>query len=1042
MKIFHIADVHIRGNSRHDEVSIVFDDINKKLDVLKPDLIFIAGDIFHTKIHGVTHEYHMLLTGILNELQKRAPVWMIAGNHDGLTKNSNKTDAITPVVSAINSPRVKLMKYSGIYKYDEHVSFYVHSIFDDGQWDTLKKSEKNPEEFAIGTFHGPVAGCKTDSGLELPSDIRVEHFVNKNYDLVLLGDIHAKQHLNKEPYVSYPGSTLQNAYDEGLKRYGFLWDIDLKTKKVSCQDIELINPCPFYTLDFVDANTTIEIIKKLPKNSRIKLKSKKLIHAVDFEKVKDSTKEQNTKEIVTQLVRDDSKKTISLAKEDFDALPNVHDISIMEKLIKEFHSDKKLSDSAWKKLMEWVSEASAKCETTSNGSIWSLESMHFDNLFSYGENNVIEFSKLRGIVGILGKNKIGKSSIVGSLLYGLHNISDRTASKNFMNNDKKTCSNKIEFKILNNTYRIERNSFKKKVKEKETVSTVVEFYENDVKKTLDQRASTDAEIQKLIGSPSDFLASAVSTQENLYKFANEGNTKRKELLSNIIGLSYIYELSKNIKDEYKRRNLLHEGKYSDYSSTKEVEELEETKKTLSQVEDSLNVLCGEIVPEFDKTLLDSIQKKYDNLVYQKIAFESNSKKKNEVISNIQKIDLKIADIKSKFKAFKDLNELSDSIVNLESLISEQYNDVDYAIKFLEKTNSSKEKVESYEKEKKKLVVVSENLKTVPCEEDLHSKCSYIKNAKEAKDEIPGLELKIKELKDLLFEKQEEIEKSKIVKTNFEKLAEEIRQKKSSHHTIKNSYSLQLSELETLRKNKEKLELEYQNIESQISSYEEKTQEIEKLVSEIEVLNTVKIRKENREKNILNLEKQVAVFKTQIEKSIKKKQEFENSEKGLKLYSYLDEAFNKKGIPSIVLKKYIPGVNKILQDLLQGVVDFKVYLSAPEDSNDLDVILIDEKGERFIESCCGMEKTITSIALRSALQMVSVLPKPNFLIFDEGFGTLDEDSIEPVGKLLTKLKDSFSFVLVISHVNLIKESFDMTIEVQKDKNNYSYVGGTQ
>jgi hypothetical protein len=179
-----------------------------------------------------------------------------------------------------------------------------------------------------------------------------------------------------------------------------LWDIDLKTKKVSCQDIELINPCPFYTLDFVDANTTIEIIKKLPKNSRIKLKSKKLIHAVDFEKIKDSTKEQNTKEIVTQLVRDDSKKTISLAKEDFDALPNVHDVSIMEKLIKEFHSDKKLSDSTWKKLMEWVVEASTKCETASNGSIWSLESMRFDNLFSYGENNVIEFSKLRGIVGL------------------------------------------------------------------------------------------------------------------------------------------------------------------------------------------------------------------------------------------------------------------------------------------------------------------------------------------------------------------------------------------------------------------------------------------------------------------------------------------------------------------------------------------------------------------------------------------------------------------------------------------------------------------
>ncbi|NBO27156.1 MAG: hypothetical protein EBU96_10295, partial [Actinobacteria bacterium] len=71
----------------------------------------------------------------------------------------------------------------------------------------------------------------------------------------------------------------------------------------------------------------------------------------------------------------------------------------------------------------------------------AIKNLEFDNVFAYGKNNVINFDNLPGITGIFGRNRTGKSSIIGTIVYTLFNTSDRGAMKNLhiINTDAESC---------------------------------------------------------------------------------------------------------------------------------------------------------------------------------------------------------------------------------------------------------------------------------------------------------------------------------------------------------------------------------------------------------------------------------------------------------------------------------------------------------------------------------------------------------------------------------------------------------------------------
>ena len=59
-----------------------------------------------------------------------------------------------------------------------------------------------------------------------------------------------------------------------------------------------------------------------------------------------------------------------------------------------------------------------------------------------------------------------------------------------------------------------------------------------------------------------------------------------------------------------------------------------------------------------------------------------------------------------------------------------------------------------------------------------------------------------------------------------------------------------------------------------------------------------------------------------------------------------------------------------------------------------------------------------------------LPRPNFLVIDEGFGTLDSENLQSLFMLFTYLKTQFDFVIVISHIDSMRDVVDNLIEIKK------------
>ena len=153
-KCLHISDIHFRGLTRHKEYKIVFEKLFVKARDLKPNIIFIGGDIVHSKTQGISPELIDILTWWFNSLSAIAPTHVILGNHDGLILNENRQDAISPIINALDDDNIFLYKKSGTYPTGiEGFNWCVFSCFDEEGWKDVEPVE---EEVNIACFHGGV----------------------------------------------------------------------------------------------------------------------------------------------------------------------------------------------------------------------------------------------------------------------------------------------------------------------------------------------------------------------------------------------------------------------------------------------------------------------------------------------------------------------------------------------------------------------------------------------------------------------------------------------------------------------------------------------------------------------------------------------------------------------------------------------------------------------------------------------------------------------------------------------------------------------
>ena len=185
---------------------------------------------------------------------------------------------------------------------------------------------------------------------------------------------------------------------------------------------------------------------------------------------------------------------------------------------------------------------------------WKLKTFEWSNMFSYGEDNIVDFTKLNGIVGMFAPNAQGKSSLLDALSFCLFDTCSRAfKAENVLNNKKKDFYCKVNFEIDGQEYYIERVAKKQR---KGNVKVDVDFYTIDdigekVSMNGDQRRTTDVNIRKVIGSYDDFILTTLSSQIKNSVFIEKTQKEKKTLLAQFMGLEIFDKLWTSASHEIK-----------------------------------------------------------------------------------------------------------------------------------------------------------------------------------------------------------------------------------------------------------------------------------------------------------------------------------------------------------------------------------------------------------------------------------------------------------------------------------------------------------
>lgn len=161
----------------------------------------------------------------------------------------------------------------------------------------------------------------------------------------------------------------------------------------------------------------------------------------------------------------------------------------------------------------------------------------------------------------------------------------------------------------------------------------------------------------------------------------------------------------------------------------------------------------------------------------------------------------------------------------------------------------------------------------------------------------------------------------------------------------------------------------------------------------------------------------------------------NYENQIKIYDTLAKSVGIHGIPSIILEKYLKGIQTYMNNLISPFINKTVELIL--DGNYLYINIYNHKDE-IINILGGMEHFIVNISLKITLGKLSVLPKCGLLIIDEGVSVLDKEHIDKFHIIANFLKTNYKNVIIISHVDGIKDFIAHFITINKHSNNDSHI----
>lgn len=1043
-KIFHIGDIHIRNRIRHAEYRAVFENLANEIKrrATENSIIYVAGDIVHSKSE-ISPELVDMLSVFFKTLLDICPTVVILGNHDTNLNNTSRLDAISPVVDLLNSPNLYFLRENGYYKFAQ-IGFNVLEV--STQPVDFLKGEGLDCEVKIALHHGAVNLARTDLNARIGND-EVSTGTFDGHDLALLGDIHLQQFLqyryeegNKVyPTIAYCGSLIQQNHGEKITGHGMLvWNLS----DFSVEQVDITNEYGYYTLEVEEGNIINwdEAILPLRPILRVKFKDT----AIADQKIIE-TYVRSKRKVAGWAPYSTKSQASAVSSLDRMHTLNVRDVEFQNKLIEQYFDQQKIPNPTLDLIRHLNRITNSKLGTTHKSDTlrnitWEPVSFAFSNMFSYGKGNFVDFTNLDGIYGIFGPNKIGKSTLFDSICFCLFDKCSKTnKAKDVLNKSEKAFECKFTFKINNLVYTVEKRGSTGRTG---NVKVEIDFYVTDASGTVtslngDQRDSTTKNIRNYVGSYEDFTLTALSVQNNGTNFIEKPQRERRELLVNFLDIGVFEELYSIAAESLNESGL--KWKVKSYENENYPEKIT-----------SAALKVGELNRTHDQILIDitaeqSRQDFLDNERQQLINSITSVETDLDVKALKNKLDL-LEKKKSKLVQLIATEEVA--IRELNVIVSDNKVDDDILQQLIEKDEyrtelqSRASLIQSGIKEVKLKVdhfsAISRHLETY----EYDPNCKYcvqaptVEQGLAARVELSKLGDKMAALEVQHTEVVNELKNYITVLTDLEALRKKKSLLEKTTATLKlkeRELSLHVKELSLLGEEESQVlkditkASEYEERQEQNTQIQLSIQEVEKLLTQSKKnLTQLLTRKSEVGSQILTQQRLIEDFTIKL-------QDFEQIRSEYDAYTLYMQAIKTDGIPYRLTNDILPGIEEEVNLLLAGVVDFKVVLET-DNKNINAYIMYDGNIGWPVESGSGMEKFVSSLAIRNALIVNTSLPKPNIVCIDEGFGVLDEENLAGINVLLQKMKENFKTLFCISHIRDVKDVVDYPMYVTRVNSN--------
>ena len=1025
--IHHISDVHIRNLKRHAEYEQVFERLYEKIKQNREDsIIYIGGDIAHSKT-DMSPELVDQTSRFLKSLSEICPTIVITGNHDCNLNNLNRLDVLTPIINNLNLPNLHYLKRSGVYDIAD-MSFVVWDVWEDEE-DYIKASDFEADTKVV-LYHGTVDRSKTDVGFSLPGKVTIDYF--DGYDLGLIGDIHKRQYLDKEKTIAYCGSLIQQNHGESIGHGYLLWEVETKKSEY----IEIPNDYGYYTID-IDKGIVPDV-KGMPKKARLRVRVSNT-NGIELKKalaiihhrygIKDVT---ITKVDRRDVGNSDSEMVIG------DVNDTDYQYELIEDYLKRNHAITDETLVKIKKLNEEINNELPPARVKRNIN-WKLKHFEFSNMFCYGENNYVDFTQLDGIVGMFAPNASGKSTLLDALSFCLFDITSRTTrAASVLNNRKNNFYCKVNFEVGGLDYFIERKASKRA--RDGHVKVNVNFWMIDDKgQTIslngDQRRTTNYNINQVVGTYEDFILSTLSTQNNFTVFIDKTQKERKELLSTFMGTDIFDSLYQSANDKISEtQTLLRDFSKVDYS--KNLAELQK-QTTLLQVKQTDLLSKKEKQVEKQNKLNNKIIKLTKKLKVVDDNIQDIDKLEKDLISQSSDFKEVIKDIDKTLSEFNDISNLLDEIeTNITQYESDNINEQYSEFQTLQQSRDEFQiEIDKLKVEVKNKLDKTEKLKGVTWDENCEH-CMSNPLTIDARETEKNLE-KDKELAAAYLEKKNKMDKEIEALNPIIEQKEKYDEYKSSLVEAEFRERELKTNLQYFKERKKNISSSIETIEQDIKQYNEQKSNIKynkKIKEDIQVvqndLDDVEDVIVNLTSDITEVHADIKVGDSEMKNINNKIKEIEELENKNQAYRYYLDAVRRDSVPYELLEKAIPTIEGEINNILGQLVDFQMSLEM-DGKNINSNIVYDDVNQWPLELSSGMERFISSLAMRVGLINVSNLPRSNFLAIDEGWGTMDSDNINSVYNLFQYLKTQFQFALIVSHVDSMRDAVDTLLEITKD-----------